>query len=601
MKTLRSKILLGFIVSVVMTFLLLLYLVNVQITNVNVPLTENMSQQIMKAKANEIGLWLYQRVSELRAISSNEDFIDFDEAKIKSHIRNLNKKLSSEYGNEVETFAITKLDGKAWISDVTTIYIQDRKYYKEALGSEKEFVISNPIISKSDGAPIVIVIYPVRNKEGKKIGTVHGAINLTKLSQIASSIKLHDGTAWIMDNEGDIFTNITADRTLECLNTENFKTTGKVNYKQVVKEGYKGFEKATNNMLQGKFGIVDIVKPDGKRAKLMYEPIPYVDGWSLGIMMSESAMYKDTNRLIELIAVFGIVLLLISIFISTIFASSITKPLKKLQRLMKEVEGGNLDINYKSTSADEIAQLGKSFNQMVLKLKALLNKVYYEQRAKRKAELAALQSQIKPHFLYNTLDTIQWKAIEHDAYDVSDMIMALSNLFRLSLNDGKEIIKLRDEIGHIKSYLFIQEVRYQDKLNYSIDYDEKILDCKVLKLIIQPIVENAIYHGIKSRRKEGQIDIKINSKGEDIIILVEDNGIGIRKEELKDLNLALKKGKISRGQGYGMFNVNERIQLEFGKMYGVSIDSIYNVGTKVTITIPKLLGGDRNDKSINSR
>lgn len=595
MKTLRSKILLGFVISVVSAFLLLLYLVNVQITNVNIPLTEDMSQQTMKAKANEIGLWLYQRVSELRAISSNEDFIDFDEAKIKSHIRNLNKKLSSEYGNEVETFAIARLDGKAWISDRTTIDIRDRKYYKEALSSDKEFVISNPIISKSDASPIVIVIYPVRNREGEKIGTVHGAINLIKLSQIASSIKMHDGTAWIMDSEGNIFTSLSCNKSFECLNTKNFRATGKVSYQQVTHEGYKGFEKATKKMFQGKSGIDNIVKPDGKRAKLMYEPIPYADGWSLGIIMSENAMYKDTNRLIGLIALIGIVLLFVSIFISTIFASSVTKPVKELQRLMKEVEGGNLNITYVSRSSDEIAQLGKSFNQMVIKLKDLINKVYNEQRAKRRAELAALQSQIKPHFLYNTLDTIQWKAIEHDAYEVSDMIMALSNLFRLSLNDGNEIIKLRDEIRHIKSYLFIQKIRYQDKLNYSIEYDEKILNCKVLKLIIQPIVENAIYHGIKSRRREGFVNIKINSKNNDIFIIVEDNGIGLKEEKLNKLKSALKKGKISRNQGYGMFNVNERIQLEFGKSYGVSIDSLYNNGTRVTIKIPKIFEGDKND------
>jgi two-component system sensor histidine kinase YesM len=595
MKTLRAKILTCFIVSTTITLSLLLYLVNRQVQDINIPLTQNLSQQIIDAKAEEIGAWLEERISELRVISINEDFINMDMDKAKPYIRNLNKRLSNEYGNESETFAFSDLDGNAWISDDTTIHIKNREYFVKAINSDKEFVVSNPIISKTDSAPIVIVIYPIRNADGKVVGTIHGAINLSKLSQISSNIKMHGSNAWITDSRGNIFTDVPKDNVKDMSDFDTLisENTGKINIFKMSKYGYKGFESVGKKMLNGQSGIDKIIKPDGKGGIVIYSPIPYSDGWSLGITIPEEKMYADTNRLIHLIIIFSIILLLVSILISLIFTSSIVKPVRKLQMLMKRVENGDLNIHYDGKGHDEIAQLGYSFNSMVDKIRNLIDKVYLQQKEKRKAELKVLESQINPHFLYNTLDTIQWKAIEHDAYDAADMITALSNLFRISLSKGKEIITFGEEIEHVKSYLFIQQERFKDKLKYSINYDESLNNFKVLKLIIQPIVENAINHGIKTKRENGFINISIEKKENDIYIYVKDNGMGIEEGRLKLIKSCLKKGGTEYEDiGYGIFNVNERIQLQFGKNYGVDIDSIYGFGTKATIKIPVIKEGD---------
>lgn len=594
MKTLRSKILTWFILSLTITLSLLLYLVNSQIKNVNIPLTENLSQQIINAKGNEIGTWLYQRISELRVISSNEDFMNMNMEKIKPYIQTLNKSLNCEYGNEYETFAITNLNGESWIDDYTTIDIKNREYFIEAINSDKEFIISNPIVSKTDSAPIVVIIYPIHDKMGKKVGFIHGAMNLSKLSQIASDITLHDGVAWIMDSSGNIFTTLPSNQENKLNEFTELITekANQINILEMYKYGYQGLEDVGEKMLNGHSGTDAIKKADGTQHILIYAPIPYADGWALGIIISEKELHKDTNRLIHLIIIFGIILFAIVIEISLIYTSSIIKPINKLQQLMKEVENGNLEIHYSSKGSDEITQLGNSFNSMIIKIQNLIDKVYLEQKSKRKAELKALQSQIKPHFLYNTLDTIQWKAIEHGAYDAADMIMALSNLFRTSISKGNEIITIEEEIEHTKNYLYIQKIRYQETLDYTIDYDKSLTDFKILKLIIQPIVENSIYHGLKNRREKGLIEITITKQDDSIIICVKDNGVGMTTQHLEKIRHHIKtSNKDYESTGYGLFNVYERIQLEFGSSYGIIIDSVYNIGTEVKLKIPMIKEG----------
>lgn len=603
MKTLRTKILLGFIISITITFFGLLYLVNMQIKNINIPLTENLDQQIIDAKAKEVGTWLYQRISELRVISLNEDFKNMDMDKIKPFVRSLNNNLNNKYGNDTESFAISNLEGKGWISDEITIDIKNRDYFKEALTTDNEFVIGNPIISRSNSIPIVIISYPIYNYQGRKAGLIDGAVTLSKLSEIASSITMHDGAAWIMDGEGNIFTSIPANNNKEYNSFTKLTSDkkGQINIKEMAQYGYKGFEEVYKVMKKSKSGVNTIVNPDGGHARLFYSSIPYAEGWFLGIVITEDKMYADTNRLIQLISIFGALVLIASILISIFFASSVVRPVRKLQELMTKVEGGNLDIHYDYTGCDEIAQLGKSFNSMILKIKELISKVYMEQMDKRKAELEVLQSQIKPHFLYNTLDTIQWKAIEHNAFEVADMITALSNLFRISISKGEEVISLEEEIEHVRSYLFIQRIRYQDTLDYQVEYEESLKECKVLKLIIQPVVENAIYHGIKNRRGKGFISIKISQEKKLIVIQIVDNGIGIKEERLAEIKSYLNGERKKGGSiGYGLYNVNERIRLEYGLEYGINVCSKYGEGAYITIKIPVIREGEADAKSTHS-
>ena len=210
-----------------------------------------------------------------------------------------------------------------------------------------------------------------------------------------------------------------------------------------------------------------------------------------------------------------------------------------------------------------------------------------EQKRLRKSEFELLQSQINPHFLYNTLDAIIWSAEAGNQKQVVNMVGNLSDFFRLSLNKGKEIVSVKEELQHVRSYLEIQQIRYQDILEFEIDVSPSIDEFKIPKLTVQPIVENALYHGIKNKRGGGKITVTGKEDGDVFLIQVEDNGKGMTEDRLAEVRNALAEGISDKNIVYGIYNVNERIRLNYGEGYGIFIDSILDKGTKVLITLPK--------------
>jgi two-component system, sensor histidine kinase YesM len=275
---------------------------------------------------------------------------------------------------------------------------------------------------------------------------------------------------------------------------------------------------------------------------------------------------------------------------------SIYTPIKKLHDVTKTITQNDLQALVTGDNTDEIAELGMSFNIMIGKIRDLLGDKVREQENLRKAEMRALQSQINPHFLYNTLDTIIWMAEANKTDQIVEVVSALSNFFRISLSKGQDWITIGEEIGRIKSYLIIQKMRYRDIMDFKIDVDEGVSDHTVLKLILQPLVENAIYHGIKNKREGGTITVraKFNNANE-VILEVEDNGIGFTPEKLSQLEaeLADDSGVIKQESGFGIGNVNQRIKLYYGKQYGLSVKSEYKTGTCMSFVIPA-----RKDDSI---
>ena len=222
---------------------------------------------------------------------------------------------------------------------------------------------------------------------------------------------------------------------------------------------------------------------------------------------------------------------------------------------------------------------------MIYEIKNLIAEVRKEQKSKREAELKVLQAHIKPHFLYNTLDTINWMALKYNAEDIIETINALTKLFRIGLSRGDEIISLSEEIKHVRSYLTIQKQRYEDILDFEIRLGEELENYLVQKVIIQPIVENAIYHGIKQKGEPGIIIIKAKVVLNKLVITVFDNGVGIHKDKLDRINDILQNGSVER-IGYGVFNVNERIRISRGLEYGIKIFSKQGKGTIVKIYNP---------------
>ena len=234
----------------------------------------------------------------------------------------------------------------------------------------------------------------------------------------------------------------------------------------------------------------------------------------------------------------------------------------------------------------ETSILSTSLNAMIDKINELLEQVTTEQTRLRKAEFELLQSQINPHFLYNTLDAIVWLAESGEKEKVVSTVSSLSNFFRASLNQGKDIVTLKEDIGHVRSYLEIQKIRYQDILDYEIDIDEEINECLIPKITIQPLVENALYHGIKNKRGKGKISIKGKKTDDGAKISISDDGLGITADRLRVVMNNINNRSDSEKTTYGLYNVNERIRLNFGEKYGIKIESEYGMGTTVQILLP---------------
>lgn len=330
-----------------------------------------------------------------------------------------------------------------------------------------------------------------------------------------------------------------------------------------------------------------LIKPIfGKDYQIFYNSFNGT-GWRIVGTIPLSELLKVVTDLQTATVIVAMFTLLVAFIVSWFFTNSIVRPVDKLRSLMRKVEEGELYIRFPGKSKDEIGQLGNSFNKMVQEIENLINMVYLEQREKREAELKALQAQIKPHFLYNTLDTIQWMAQDRDAQDIVEMVVALTNLFRIGLSKGNEIIELSKELEHVESYLVIQMARYENKLTYEMDIPAEVRGYQVVKIILQPLVENAIYHGIKLKPGTGKILIRGRIKDNSLTLEVLDDGIGMTEEKLRQVREDLQHVRQSeRNSGYGLFNVHERILLSYGPSYGISIDSTLGQGTVIVVRLP---------------
>lgn len=273
--------------------------------------------------------------------------------------------------------------------------------------------------------------------------------------------------------------------------------------------------------------------------------------------------------------------ILISMLASVIFSRLIVRDIEKLQQNMQSVEEGDMTIRVTSDAADEIGGLIRGFGSMIDKINYLINEVYEGKLLQKQYEMRALQAQINPHFLYNSLSLINWKALEAGKDDISKLTLALSSFYRTSLNRGNNVLTIRQELENMKSYLEIQSCMHDDSFDVILDIQEEILNYQTLNLLLQPLVENAIEHGIDLLEdRKGVIKITGRMDEERIYLYVEDNGVGIEPELLSSI-LEFKT------RGYGVRNVNERIKLFYGEEYKLQIESSEGQGTRSTITIPK--------------
>lgn len=323
--------------------------------------------------------------------------------------------------------------------------------------------------------------------------------------------------------------------------------------------------------------------------ELIQEQIQYYIYYeSMNMEDLRGGIRNDVEQAIAITSGILLVILVGAFAVSRKIVTGITEPIGELCDAAVAAGGGDFRIRAVKTGPEEIEVLNKSFNQMVEKIGNLVEDIHTEELNLRAAELRVLQEQINPHFLYNTLDNIIWLAESKKTDEVVMMVSSLSTFFRTSLSKGREFVSVKEETEHIRSYLEIQQFRYRDILDYEIAIPEEYYGYEVIKLTLQPLVENALYHGIKNKRGKGHITVSAERCADVLIFKVKDNGIGMDKQRLAEVYAMLKEDGNTKKEndGFGLFNVNQRIQLHYGMEYGLKVQSTYGEETEVWVRIP---------------
>ena len=294
---------------------------------------------------------------------------------------------------------------------------------------------------------------------------------------------------------------------------------------------------------------------------------------------------RDITKLKNVIIPITLMTAFLTALLSILVSRGITRPIRFLSGAMENFGQGNFDINCQVDSEDEIGRLSHTFNQMVMDMNSLVNTVYEQKVMKQEAQMKSLQMQINPHFLYNTLDTINWMARIRHVDEIGDMVAALSNMMRYSL-EKKSFVRLGEEVKSLKDYIAIQNYRYRDKMVAEIEIDESLMSLYIPRLLIQPILENAIVHGIEEKLDKGHILVAARREDEDLYIQIMDDGVGMTEETMSHILREDYSMKKSGHTSIGVVNVNRRIQMIYGKDYGLLVQSVLGAGTKITIHIP---------------
>lgn len=331
----------------------------------------------------------------------------------------------------------------------------------------------------------------------------------------------------------------------------------------------------------------------GKNLTLNVRTIGYT-GWKLVGVTPSAALGIDGIKFRFFVLFVADLFLFLLAMINAFISDKISNPIKRLDGSVREIESGNLDVEIVPSGSYEVEHLGKSIKNMLGRIKVLMSDLVAEHNAKRKSEFDTLQSQINPHFLYNTLDIIVWMIENENSDKAVNIVTALAKFFRISLSKGKNIITVKDEVEHVRNYLMIQNMRFKNRFEYSIEVDKKVLSYSSLKLMLQPLVENAIYHGMEFMDGDGEIDVKVFKEDDSLYFTITDNGLGMSEDMVETL---LSKDFVpsKKGSGIGVKNVNERIKLYFGSEYGLKVESEPDEGTKITIHLPAVVYGENDE------
>ena len=333
----------------------------------------------------------------------------------------------------------------------------------------------------------------------------------------------------------------------------------------------------------------------GEKRDVAVKSVGYT-GWKIIGVTPEKGFSLNsikTKLFVVFVAAFFVFLLAM---INAYISSRITAPIQELEKSVNALEAGELDTKVYMGGSYEIQHLGRSIGDMARRIQELMEDIVTEHESKRKSEFDTLQSQINPHFLYNTLDIIVWMIENEQKNEAVRVVTALARFFRISLSKGKSIIPVRDELEHVRNYLMIQQMRFKNKFTYQIEEEPEVLGLASLKLMLQPLVENAIYHGMEFMDGDGEILVRAGLQDGKLCFLVADNGLGMTEEQVEQILAGQPHTSSRRGSGIGVKNVNERIRLYFGEEYGLSIDSEPDEGTRIRICLPAVSYQDLTER-----
>lgn len=471
------------------------------------------------------------------------------------------------YTNEGELVAAAPVATKKEQPDIV-----NQEWFTEAVGQMENVHFSTPhvqnlfddssyryywVISLSQAVELT-------NNGNSTLGVLLVDMNYSSIEQLLTKANTDNASEYIylMDSNGEII----------------YHPKQKLIYTNLYEENNLAAAAYEDGSVQEEFG--------GEKRLVTVKTISYT-GWKLVSVVPMSSFEMGLSGMRMFVILLTALVMLMIIVLNQLVSARIANPLQKLNESVKEWEAGNLNPNIYVGGSLEVEHLGKTLRSTVEQIRELMHDILVEQEEKRKSELDALQSQINPHFLYNTLDSIVWM-IEGERYeDAVFMITQLASLFRISLSRGKTIISIEDEIKHAKNYMNIQKIRYKNIFSVDFDIAEDILNCCTVKLVIQPLLENAIYYGVECMDGDGEIRVVGYRKEHDIYIEVRDNGLGMPKETVEALLTENNRVRKS-GSGVGLINVHNRIRLRFGNSYGLEIESQPDEGTTVRIHLPDI-------------
>jgi len=455
----------------------------------------------------------------------------------------------------------------------TDIDISEQEWFQDAIYEDRLFNISNPALQeiyKYNYKWTYAITGKVKSNDSSALDSLIVRIDMdfSQISKICTDTSLQErGYIFLVDAQDNLLYH--PDQSV--IRAGQTNDAAIQDYKNINENGF--YENKANSTL------------------VTLADMNYVNWFFVGVSFEDETA-RITQEVIQYTMLMMLIAILIIIILSIFIARQISRPVQQLESSMRQVTAGNLETRISIYSSErEVRALTKSFNHMVSRIQKLIKENEKEQELKRKSDLDALQAQINPHFLYNTLDSVVWMAECDQNDEVIQMVNALAMLFRISTSGGKNMITLEDELNHARNYMLIQQHRYTDKFDFEIEVEDAIKELLVPKIILQPLIENSIYHGVRYLVDPGIIKITAEVKDDLVYIYIFDNGNGMTEDELE--NIWNKKPKKNRG--VGIRNVRDRIQLMMGKEYGLSYISKKEEGTTAIITLPTVRNEDSDD------